>query len=255
MTNRNSFSNPEGRQQNSNYAAPGNSAPSNSASETPSNSASENGRMARDEFNSRPATEDELAYRDGYVEGRNEERLQVEEVRRTREANSVGAGAIIGVLMATVAGLVLAMLYLTPRQQTVFEPTGTQVPTAPLSPVPASPVPSGVPITPAQPQVGTAQPSSPVPNQITVIERVQESPIAQPQAGQPQIAQPQLTQPVQPQIAQPQVSQPQVAQPTVQPGVTTDFQGQPLVPPTSPTDPYQSPQPSVITPPGSVGQP
>ncbi len=236
MTNRNSFSNPEGRQQSSYSAA-------------------EN-QVLRDEINSRPVTEDELAYRDGYIQGRNEEQVeQVEAGPRAREANSVGAGAIIGVLMATVAGLVLAMLYLTPRQQTVVEPTGTQVApaVAPASSQPTSPVPnSAAPITPAQPQVGTAQPTSPVPNQVTVIQPVQEVPVAQPQ---PQVVQPQVSQP---QVTQPQV-QPQVTQPlqpsvTTQPNVATDSQGQPLAP-TSPTDPYQSPQPNVITPPGSFGQP
>ncbi|MFM7428001.1 MAG: hypothetical protein ACKO7W_23885 [Elainella sp.] len=242
MKNRSNFSNPEDRRHPSNHPVP--------------ESAVENNRVMPEDFNGHPISEDELAYQDGYVQGRTAERVeQVEETQRSREANSVGAGAIIGVLMATVAGLVLAMLYLTPNQQTGVAPTETQVAPAalPASPQPTSP--SSVPITPTQPQLGT-QPASPLPNQVTVIERV---PAVQPSVTQP--VQPSVQpQPVQPQPVQPQTGQSQVIQPTVQPNATaqpnvTGYQDQPLVPPTSPTDPYQSPQPSVITPPGSVGQP
>jgi hypothetical protein len=241
MTNRNSFSSSQARRQDPSYSDPNDT--------------------LQDEVNARPATEDELAYREGYVQGRNEERFeQVEDLQQSREAKSVGAGAIIGVLMATVAGLVLAMLYLTPRQQTGVVPAGAPVAPAavPVSPVPPGQVPAA-PITPAQPQVGTAQPSSPVPNQVTVIERTQEVPAVQspvqPPAQLP--VQPQIQPPVgQPQLTQPVLTQPPLAQPSVaQPNATTSSDGLQIPAPTGPTDPYQSPQPNVITAPGTVGQP
>jgi hypothetical protein len=111
--------------------------------------------------NTRPATQDEVAYRNGYVQGRNREQIY-NDVQRTRESNSAATGTVVGVLLAAVVGLILAMVYILPqmnRTETTPSPTAS----------------------PAQPQSNKNQPKNT--EKTTVIERrVQEViPVPQPQ--------------------------------------------------------------------------
>ncbi|MBD2105840.1 hypothetical protein [Nodosilinea sp. FACHB-13] len=73
-------------------------------------------------INARPATPDEVAYRDGYVSGKSTEQLE-QERRRTEEAriyeenarlradNGISTGLILGMVLAAVAAIVGAVAY------------------------------------------------------------------------------------------------------------------------------------------------
>lgn len=187
----------------------------------------------QDTVSARPATQDEVAYRNGYVQGQQREQIH-DDIQRTREENSAaaGTGVIVGVIIASIAGLVLAALYFMPQNR---QPV----------PVPAA--------SPAQPQSSPTQPQTT--NRTTIIERerVREVPstpqdtevIITPSSPQPQPVQPTVQPTVQPSVTPPNATQP--APNTVPSQVTPDSTTtSPNSTITSPVDPNQSlSQPSV----------
>lgn len=81
-----------------------------------------------DRVNARPATRDEVAYRNGYTHGRQVERVN-DSIQQTRENNSAATGVVIGVLLAAIAGIVLAMFYFLPQnQRTETSPAASPTP-------------------------------------------------------------------------------------------------------------------------------
>jgi hypothetical protein len=172
----------------------------------------------RDSVNARPATRDEVSYRNGYVEGQNQQRVH-EDIQRTRAENSAATGTLIGILIASIAGLVLAALYFLPQNR---QPQVTPAPAA----------------SPAQPQ-NTTQPQGA--NRTTIIERVREVPAA-PQNTEI-IVTPSSPQPVQPAPTQSAPTQPDLTQPDTsasEPVTPLDSSVTDPVDPAIPADPNQS---------------
>ncbi|PZU99494.1 MAG: hypothetical protein DCF32_18665 [Leptolyngbya sp.] len=110
--------------------------------------------------NARPATPDEVAYRDGYVSGKSTEQLEQERRRaeeariyeenaRLRADNGVSTGLILGLVLAAVAVVVGAVAY-------VYSDANDGT----LIPVPAAPA----------PETQTPEPT----NETTIIERTIE---------------------------------------------------------------------------------
>lgn len=73
-------------------------------------------------INTRPATSDEIAYRDGYIRGKSAEQLEYdrrraaearmhEENARLRADNGVSTGLILGLVLAAVAAVVGGLVY------------------------------------------------------------------------------------------------------------------------------------------------
>ncbi|PZO40403.1 MAG: hypothetical protein DCF17_11925, partial [Shackletoniella antarctica] len=73
--------------------------------------------------NSRPVTQDEIAYRDGYVQGKSADQLEedrrraaqaraYEENARLRADNGVSTGVILGLILAVVAAVFGGVFYL-----------------------------------------------------------------------------------------------------------------------------------------------
>lgn len=101
----------------------------------------------QNEIHSRKATPDEIAYRDGYVEGQSSERSQAlrdqyarEQYARDqyareqiRESNGVANGMLIGLSLAVIAGLVASAIYFVNRSESPAPQTPV---TAPASPQP-----------------------------------------------------------------------------------------------------------------------
>lgn len=111
--------------------------------------------------NSRPVTPDEVAYRDGYVQGKSAEQLEVdrrraidarrhEENARLRADNGVSTGVILGFVLAAIAAIFGGVLYLYNNND---------------SPSPIAPTPDAT----------TPEATSPEPtNETTIIERTIE---------------------------------------------------------------------------------
>lgn len=96
----------------------------------------------QNEIHSRKATPDEVAYRDGYVEGQSSERSQAlrdqyarDQYAREqiRESNGVANGMLIGLSLAVIAGLVASAFYFVNRSESPAPQTPV---TAPASPQP-----------------------------------------------------------------------------------------------------------------------
>lgn len=82
--------------------------------------------------NGRPSP-DEINYRDGYVQGQEEQRYQVER-ERASESNGAATGLLIGTLLAALVGGAIAFYYNSQDRQpdVIVQPT-----TAPASPSPS----------------------------------------------------------------------------------------------------------------------
>jgi hypothetical protein len=193
---------------------------------TPTPVCDEEGRpiAAEDSVNARSATSDEVAYRNGYVAAQNQQRIQAD-IQRTRAENSAATGTVIGILIASIAGLVLAALYFTPQRQPQVAPD----PTA----------------RPAQPQADPTQPQGT--NRTTIIERVREVPVQTSPNNTEIIVTPSSPQPV----TQPNPAQPNLIQPAPSPSadqvvpdgsvqVSPDSSVTNPVDPAIPVDPNQS---------------
>lgn len=222
MTNRNNFSNQD-RVNRSNYDVDGQETEQLSDQTTPTTIYDENGQpiATRDSVNARSATRDEVSYRNGYVEAQNQQRVH-EDLRRTQAENSAATGTLIGILIASIAGLVLAALYFLPgNRQPQVAPTPTASPAQPQDPV--------------QPQNDT-QPQDT--DRTTIIEREREVPAA-PQNTEV-IVPPSSPQPAQPAPTLPDATQPAPSQlPSEQ--VIPDSSVTDPVDPAIPADPNQSP--------------
>lgn len=158
-----------------------------------------NSEIEPDTVSTRPPTPDEIAYHNGYVNGQ-QRKIIHEDIQRTQAENSAATGAIVGLIIASVAGAILAGLYFTTQER---QPQVAPAPTA----------------SPVQPQASPAQPQN---NRTTVIERIREvpsapqntevivTPTAPASQSQPSITQPSVTQPdgTQPSLTQPNLTQP-----------------------------------------------
>ncbi len=153
-------------------------------------------------INTRLATSDEIAYREGYTYGRNQEQFR-EQVNQKRENDSAANGVAIGVLLATLAGMVLAMTYFGTRSQQIDQ---TPVPVPPQTQ--SSPTPTQ---SPAQTTIIERQPQViPVPQQTEIIvPSPSQSNSTQPSTSQPNTSQPSNSQPSN---SQPSTIQPNPAQ-------------------------------------------
>ncbi|MGG6238529.1 hypothetical protein ACQ4N7_07790 [Nodosilinea sp. AN01ver1] len=97
-------------------------------------------------INTRPVTNDEIAYRDGYVRGKSAQQLEHErrlaaearireENARLREDNGVSAGLILGLALAALAAVIGGLIYVYSEENPV---PGTANPTPEaVSPEPA----------------------------------------------------------------------------------------------------------------------
>jgi hypothetical protein len=94
--------------------------------------------------NARRATPDEVAYRDGYAQGRRNEQTvqsayrQVEyENQRIREDNSAASGVVVGLVLASLVGALAGVFYFLSQSSTVAPaPEAPQAqPAAPQPPV------------------------------------------------------------------------------------------------------------------------
>lgn len=63
-----------------------------------------------DTVNTRPATRDEVAYRDGYTKGRAYEQYLRQESRRNTERDGIATGILFGVLLTSVIGIGVILL-------------------------------------------------------------------------------------------------------------------------------------------------
>ncbi len=223
MTNGNNFSNQD-RANRARYEADRQRANQLTDQTTPATVYDEDGQpiVERESVSARPVTRDEVNYRNGYVEGQNQQRIH-EDIRRTRAENSAATGTLIGLLIASIAGLVLAALYFLPGNR---EPQ--------VTPAPAT--------SPTQPR-NDNQPQS---TERTIIERVREVP-ASPENTQiivpPSSPQPAPTQPsvIQPSLTQPDASElPSQTNPDTVPGSVPDSSVTDPVDPAIPADPNQS---------------
>lgn len=177
-----------------------------------------------DAVNARPATRDEVSYRDGYVEAQNQQRVR-EDIQRTRAENTAATGTLIGILIASIAGLILAALYFLPgNRQPQVAPAPTASPAQPQDP--------------AQPQTNT-QPQDT--DRTTIIERVREVPAA------PQNTEVIVT-PSSPQSTQPAPTQPDATQ-----TAPSESLSEPSIPNSSVTDPVDPAIP--VDPDQSLSQP
>jgi hypothetical protein len=142
-------------------------------------------REVRNATPSRPATRDEVAYRDGYVQGKSVEQLQQRRMRareadiyateaRVRENNGA-SGVLIGFLLALIAAVIGGILYFANDDAGNVQPVDNQPPatetptqdttiiertidrTQEIVPVPVTPSePAGNGSAPAQPEAETA---------------------------------------------------------------------------------------------------
>lgn len=219
MTNGNDFSN-RNRVNRSNYDVDGQGTERLTDQTTPATLYDEDGQpiATGDSVNARPVTRNEVSYRDGYVEAQNQQRVR-EDIQRTRAENSAATGTLIGILIASIAGLILAALYFLPGNR---QPQVAPAPTA----------------SPAQPQTNT-QPQDT--DRTTIIERVREVP-ASPENTQiivpPSSTQPAPTQPDAPQTAPSEVPSQLPSEPSIPDSSVTN-----PVDPAIPADPNQSSQP------------
>ncbi|WOD38243.1 hypothetical protein [Nodosilinea sp. E11] len=82
-----------------------------------------NNRDLESSVNTRPATQNEIAYRDGYVRGKSAEQLErdrrraaearvYEENARLRADNGVSTGVVLGFILAAIAAIFGGVLYL-----------------------------------------------------------------------------------------------------------------------------------------------
>lgn len=135
---------------------------------------------------SRPATDNEVAYRDGYVQGKSVEQVQQHRMRaresdiyaretRLRENNGASSGVLIGFLLALIAAVVGGILYFANNDAGDVQPVNNQPPATEtpnqdttiiertidrsqeIIPVPVTPrEPAGNDAAPAQPEAETA---------------------------------------------------------------------------------------------------
>lgn len=145
--------------------------------------------------NARSATQEEIAYREGYVQGRERERVHdtiQQDIQHRRESNSAATGLIMGVILAGIVGLIIAALTLLGQDR---QPTVTPSPT-----------------NPPQPQTNSSPSPQSAENQsaekTTIIERVPQV-VPAPQQTDVTIPSPTQVQPAPPQTTQPQIVQPQ----------------------------------------------
>lgn len=185
-----------------------------------------NDRRSIDEstVHTRPASRSEVAYREGYIQGRNQEEFHGR-INRKRENDSAATGVVIGVILASLAGLVVATLYFSPRSQQV-EQVPVPVPQNSPSPAPST---ERTTIIERQPQI------VPVPQQTQIIvPSPDQSNTTQPDTTQSDTTQPSTIQP------DSSTTQPEVTQPDstfTQPDSLETAPSQ-----TSPTDPTGSAQ-------------
>ncbi len=85
-------------------------------------------------INTRPVTNDEVAYRDGYVRGKSAEQIEQDRLRatdarvyeenaRVRADNGVSAGLLLGLVLAAVAAVVGGAIYVYTADQGAVTPT------------------------------------------------------------------------------------------------------------------------------------
>lgn len=196
----------------------------------------ENGQpiVTDDAVNARPVTRDEVSYRNGYVEGQNRQRVH-EDIQRNRAENSAATGTLIGILIASIAGLVLAALYFLPGNRE-----------SQITPAPAT--------SPAQSQDDTQDTQPEGTNRTTIIERERVREVPAPQNTEI-IVPPSTSEPAPPASTQPSLTQPDLTQPapTQSSGQASPDSSDNTVPdssvsnpvdPAIPADPDQSPSQS-----------
>ncbi|PSR14499.1 hypothetical protein C8255_24060 [filamentous cyanobacterium CCP3] len=155
-------------------------------------------------INTRPVTNDEIAYRDGYVRGKSaqqleQERRQAAEARireenaRLRADNGVSTGLILGLALAALAAVIGGLIYVYSEE----------------NPVPGTANPTPEAVTP-----------DPTGNETTIIERTVERTqevIPAPSSVQPPDVNIELNNPVQPPAAPAQPEASEAPVPPVQP--------------------------------------
>jgi hypothetical protein len=105
-------------------------------------------------INTRKATPDEIAYRNGYTRGRNSDRKVTYTTPIVRDANNTANGVLLGILLASLVGIITATFFILTKQE---QPAVVETP-LPQQTLPQS----------AQPNVVQPQP---VQRETTVIER------------------------------------------------------------------------------------
>lgn len=173
-----------------------------------------------------PATADEIAYRNGYVEGQEWQRIH-ESVRRHHAASGLFTGTMLGVGLASLVGLVLATIYFSPNRQPAVSPSGSPIPVQPAPPptsispgvVPNQTGQTAAPVTIPSPQnTQMIVPSSPQP---TLPETLQPLPQADPVPSQSSLGQPSPLPPDAQNLANPFFPEP----PPPQTGIAPDGRG------------------------------
>lgn len=102
-----------------------------------------------------------MAYRDGYLHGRDLEHSVQEENRVVRDNNTAASGLLLGITIASLAGLLGGALYFVTHQN---QPTTTPVRTAP-APTISQPQPTQKQTTVIERTVNTTKEVIPVPQQ------------------------------------------------------------------------------------------
>ncbi|HCF25819.1 MAG TPA: hypothetical protein DEV81_01030 [Cyanobacteria bacterium UBA11049] len=142
--------------------------------------------------NGTPVSPVENSYQRGYVQGRIVDRRD-QEVLQARENESATNGFLIGILLTSIVGIVIAALYFIYQQS--------------QAPAPVVPVPVPTQSNPSETQDNNTEIRE------RIIERTREVvPIPQPQAPAPTNEQPEVA-PQPPAVEQPAVEQPSVEQP------------------------------------------
>lgn len=100
-------------------------------------------------INTRPASSDEIAYRDGYVRGKSAEQIEQDRRRaanarryesdaRMRADNGVSTGLLLGLVLAAAAAVVGGALFLISADQGTVTPTPEATTPQPVNPQPAN---------------------------------------------------------------------------------------------------------------------
>ncbi|MGG6294858.1 hypothetical protein ACQ4M4_10565 [Leptolyngbya sp. AN02str] len=140
-----------------------------------------------DNVNTRRVTPTEVAYRDGYAEGRtNEHRLS--QTRNYRETDSFAGGAFLGIILASIVALMAGIIYVATRAPEEA-PANTTAPGAVEPGVNGTTVPPAQPsqinVAPAAPPTVNVAPAPPPDVNVDVIAPSPVQPPAAPSVEQP----------------------------------------------------------------------
>lgn len=99
--------------------------------------------LHNEDINARPVTRSEVSYRDGYVHGRNIERDRTIQNRRIRSENNAVSGALLGILITSIIGLIIGAFFIFNTANETESPTIIPIPSAAEPENPEPPVSEG----------------------------------------------------------------------------------------------------------------